>query len=63
MYRVLSRCPNTGETIATYAVMKPVQFARFGGSLAVYCTACQAPHVLGRQDLVLEDRELPEPQF
>lgn len=54
MPRVLAACANTGRPIATYAQMKPRQFARFKGNLSVHCPECRQTHALPSTELWLE---------
>jgi hypothetical protein len=63
MPRVLANCETTGRPIATYAVMRPGQFARFNGNLSVHCPECRQTHALPSSKLWLEGGSGPMETF
>ena len=54
MSRVLTICPETGETVATHAILSAKQLRHLRLGLALFCEACCKTHIPDRSALWLE---------
>jgi|HubBroStandDraft_5_1064220.scaffolds.fasta_scaffold310878_1 hypothetical protein len=59
MPRVLTMCPNTGQTVPTHAVLTADAFKRLKVGMAIYCPACGRSHLAERRRLWLENPDQP----
>jgi hypothetical protein len=55
MFRLLTKCPEKGDIVATHAVMPRRAFQKLKTDLIFFCSSCRTPHAVSRQGVWLED--------
>ena len=61
MFRLLTRCPERGDVVATHAVMPRRAFLKLKSEVMFFCSSCRGAHAVDRSKLWLDEPPPAEP--